>query len=323
MFDLRITADESMTTPNHSPKIAILMGTWNGGRFLPEQLASFAQQTHTNWQLHVSDDGSTDETLNILSNFQSQWPNNRVSICKGPGKGFVQNFLSLTCKSDIDADYFAFSDQDDVWEAYKLSRAVQWLDSQPKNIPALYCSRTRLIDERGNTIGYSPLFKRKPSFKNALVQCIAGANTMVFNQAARELIMKAGYATPVVSQDWWAYMLVTGCGGDVFYDPMPSIGYRQHGKNLVGSNMGWTARKRRLAASFHGRFTIWNDINLAALSILDELLTTENQVTFINFTKLRRSSLPQRCFCIILSGLYRQTLPGNMSLLAAAILGKL
>jgi len=323
MFDLRITADESMTTPNRSPKIAILMGTWNGGRFLPEQLASFALQTHANWQLHVSDDGSTDDTLNILSNFQSQRPNNRVSICKGPGRGFVQNFLSLTCKPDIDADYYAFSDQDDVWEADKLTRALQWLKAQPKDIPAMYCSRTRLINENGNSIGFSPLCKRKPSFKNALVQCIAGANTMVFNQVARDLLMNAGYETPVVSQDWWLYMLVTGCGGEVFYDPVPTLGYRQHGENLVGSNVGWVAWQRRIVASFRGRFTIWNDVNLTALSRLERILSHENKETLANFVRLRKAPTAQRSLGVVRSGLYRQTLQGNISLFAAAIFGKI
>jgi glycosyltransferase involved in cell wall biosynthesis len=323
MFDPRVTADQSMTTLNRSPKIAILMGTLNGARFLPEQLASFARQTHANWQLHVSDDGSTDDTLNILSNFQSQRPNNRVSICKGPGRGFVQNFLSLTCKPDIDADYYAFSDQDDVWEADKLTRAARWLEAQPKDIPALYCSRTRLIDECGNTIGLSPLFKRKPSFKNALVQCIAGANTMVFNQAARELIMKPGYETPVVSQDWWVYLLVTGCGGEVFYDPVPSIGYRQHSENLVGSNMGWAARKRRMIASFRGRFANWNEINLKALEKIPQKLAPENLPTLERFAKARVTNLSTRLIQLRISGAYRQTIGGNLSLYLATALKKI
>jgi len=86
-----------------------------------------------------------------------------------PAEGFVANFLSLTCKASIEADYYAYSDQDDVWESDKLERAVRWLQTVPENIPALYCSRTRLVDAENNEIGLSPLFSKPPSFANALI----------------------------------------------------------------------------------------------------------------------------------------------------------
>ena len=311
------------TTDTYSPKVAILMGTYNGERFLPEQLDSIKRQTHTNWELHVSDDGSTDSTQVIINDFKAERHEHQVTLRQGPQKGFATNFLALTCDPAIKADYYAFSDQDDVWESDKLERAIAWLNSIPTDKPAMYCSRTRLIDERGNQIGYSPLFKRKPSFKNALVQSIAGANTMLLNNAARTLLEKAGHLTTVVSHDWWVYLLVAGSGGSVIYDPSPCINYRQHGGNLVGSNIGWRARTRRIAASLQGRFTTWNEINLAALAKTLNMLTPENSVTLTNYARLRNASRAERTIGILFSGLYRQTLPGNLSLFAAALMGKL
>jgi len=308
---------------NAAPRVAILMGTFNGQRFLPKQLDSIRQQTHTNWELHISDDGSTDDTPNTIKAASLKWPDCRVSLRSGPQKGFVTNFLSLACDNNIQADYYAFSDQDDVWELDKLERALRWLQTVPADKPAMYCSRTRLIDESEQAIGLSPLFKRAPSFKNALVQSIAGANTMVFNGAARDLLMKAGYEIPIVSHDWWVYLVVTGCGGEVFYDSSPSLGYRQHGKNLVGSNVGWAARYRRIIASFNGRFTVWNDINLCALTALHSHLSKESKSTFTNFAQLRRTPSITRLSGILQSGLYRQTLQGNISLIVAALLGKI
>jgi hypothetical protein len=112
------------------------------------------------------------------------------AIHAGPAEGSTANFLSLTCRADIDADYFAYADQDDVWESDKLERAVNWLKTIPEGVPALYGSRTLLVDARNQHIGYSPLFEREPNFRNALVQSIAGGNTMVFNRAARDLLRR-------------------------------------------------------------------------------------------------------------------------------------
>ena len=167
------------------PSVAILLCTFNGAGFLPAQLSSYTDQLLADWRIYASDDGSSDETCAILSEFQRRLGPSRMEMRDGPRGGYVANFLSLACDPSIGADYYAFSDQDDIWESEKLSRAVNWLQSASSQVPAVYCSRTRLIDENGREYGFSPLFRRKPDFKNALVQSIAGGNTMVFNRAAK------------------------------------------------------------------------------------------------------------------------------------------
>ncbi len=224
------------------PEVAILLCTYNGQRYLSDQLDSVAAQTYPNWVVRVSDDGSQDDTLSILTEYRSKWPNGRLSIAQGPAKGFVANFLSLTCNADIQADYYAFCDQDDVWEADKLQRAVDWLQGVPEGVPALYCSRTQLVDADNNSIGFSPLFSKPPSFANALTQNVASGNTMVFNHAACALLREGGKDVEVVAHDWWLYLLVSGVGGKVFYDTYPSLALpsarRQSGgdeNSLVGA----------------------------------------------------------------------------------------
>lgn len=303
-------------------KVAILMCTYNGDAFLREQLKSFDRQEHPHWELHISDDGSTDGTLGILQAYQASHQG-QVFIYAGPKQGFAQNFLSLTCRAVINADFFAFSDQDDIWDVDKLSRALRWMECASTHIPALYCGRTRLIDEEGRSIGLSPLFRREPSFRNALVQSIAGANTMVFNQALRQKIHAKSPTPPIVSHDWWLYMLATGCGGRVFYDALPSIGYRQHCTNLVGANTGMMARLSRISAFFRGRFTEWNDKNTAALKEWMPQLSAESQKIFEEFARIRQSRLPYRAYGILKLGLHRQTVAGNCSLFVAAVLGKI
>lgn len=305
------------------PKVAILLCTMQAQHFLAHQLNSIATQTHPAWAIWASDDGSDDHTHAILEYYQSHWGEDRISIHAGPAEGSTANFLSLTCRADIDADYFAYADQDDVWEADKLERAVAWLKTVPEDVPALYGSRTLLVDARNQHLGYSPLFGRQPSFQNALVQSIAGGNTMVFNRAARDLLRKAGEDVEAITHDWWAYMLVTGCGGQVHYDPYPTVRYRQHASNQFGANRSLSAHLVRAKLLLQGRFRHWVDANVRALQRVQHLMTPENQRILDAFVQARQRRLAYRLLELRRSGVFRQTLLGNLGLLAAATINRL
>jgi hypothetical protein len=180
-----------------------------------------------------------------------------------------------------------------------------------------------LVDASDNEIGLSPLFSKPPSFANALIQNIGGGNTMVFNNAARSLLRDAGENIPVVTHDWWAYMVVTGCGGQVFYDSMPTLRYRQHDSNLVGMNTSWPARFKRIYMLWQGRFRSWNDGNVAALRKLQNKLTPENQEILESFTRARELPLFSRLISLKRCGIYRQTLLGNLGLIFATVFKKI
>lgn len=295
----------------------------HGQEFLEEQLLSIERQTHPNWKIYVSDDGSKDGTHAVLDRFLGKVGEERLSVCSGPARGFARNFLFLAREVGSCADYYAFADQDDIWEEDKLTRALDWLQGIPVGVPALYCSRTCLVDRVGIPIGYSPLFSRRPSFANALVQNIGGGNTMVFNEAARVLLERVGDDTCVVAHDWLAYLVVTGCGGRVMYDSHPTVRYRQHGSNLIGASNGWFARLGRIGLLLGARFKDWNDINIRALQRVRSELTPENREILDCFSDARRRSLLPRLLGLKRAGLYRQTLLGNISLVAAALLNKL
>lgn len=305
------------------PKIAILLCTYQGQQYLEEQLDSIADQTHHNWEIWASDDGSDDNTLTILEAYRQKWPKSRLTIQSGPRNGFAANFISLACNPDIQADFYAYSDQDDIWQKDKLARAAKWLESVPPDIPAMYCSRTLLVDADNNEIGLSKTVTKPPCFGNALAQIIGGGNTIMFNHAACQLLREAGPDLDVFTHDWWTYLVVTGSGGKVFYDPQPSLRYRQHDHNLMGMNNSWRARAKRIRMLWQGCFRTWNDNNIAALNRLNHRLTPENQEKFGHFVTARQMSLLPRLVYLYRSGLHRQTLLGNLGLLAAAIFKKL
>lgn len=315
-----VSTDASLDgSTSRIPLISVLLCTYNGERFLKEQLDSIERQTHRAWIVAVSDDGSTDSTLEILQGYRGKWGEEKLTVFPGPKRGFAANFMSLTCLSEVESDFYAWADQDDIWRDRKLQTALDWLQTISEDVPALYCGRTELINESCQSIGFSPLFSRPATFPNALVQSIGGGNTMVFNHAACKLIREAGKELSVVSHDWWAYLLVTGAGGRVFYDAAPTILYRQHDDNIVGSNSSLSSRINRLRMVFEGRFRSWNQLNIHALESIDYRLSEENRNILNSFKEARAHRGVKRFLWLRRSGVYRQTILGSLGLILAAI----
>ncbi|MCX7646275.1 MAG: glycosyltransferase [Rhodobacteraceae bacterium] len=310
--------------PSRAPRqeVTILMGLFDGARFLRAQLDSIAAQEGVAWRLLASDDGSTDATRAILAGFAADHPDRRIVLIEGPGRGPAPNFLRLIRAADPDSALAALSDQDDVWLPGKLARAAAALAGVPDDLPAIHCGRTILCDARLRPIGLSPLFRLPPSFRNALVQNIAGGNTMVLNRAALRLAQAAAAeAGEVVMHDWWLYQLVTGAGGLVLYDPEPMVLYRQHGANVIGANASTAARLRRARMVAGGLLRRWNETNVAALSASAHRLTPENRALLAAFAEAKRAPLRARLAGLARLGLYRQTRGGRLGYWAAAAAG--
>ena len=211
--------------------VAVLLSTYHGERHLPALLGSLAGQTYQDWRLVIRDDGSRDGTLGLLEAFAARHVG-RVSIEAGPNLGAVASFLALLPRPDADAEAVAFCDQDDVWHADKLARAVEQLRTR-SDAPAMYFTRARLIDDDLRPVGLSPLFDRvgfdQALFENAAIGC-----TTVLNRAAHRLISsRLPPPSGVVVHDWWCYLVVSALG-QVVYDPSPSVDYRLHAGNVIG-----------------------------------------------------------------------------------------
>lgn len=215
------------------PKIRILLSTYNGARFLPSQLSSFLAQTHEDWVLHWRDDGSTDETVEVMRAFADKIGTERCteSPTSGIHLGASVSFLTLLRES-IGADAIAFADQDDVWLPEKLAAAMEMLEDAGET-PALYCSRQYLVDESLRGAKLSAQHSKMPGFPACLTQNIANGNTVVMNAAAAALVATAGNPASTM-HDWWSYIVVSACGGRILFDERPQVLYRLHKNNLVG-----------------------------------------------------------------------------------------
>lgn len=316
---------ESAGATRARPSVAILLATYNGASCVQKQLESYLSQTRAPDLILVSDDGSTDDTLEIIEAFRESHPEVRFHIGEGPRRGSAKNFLSLIQDTPDWVDVVALSDQDDVWLPDKLERGLSALSqASHRSEILLYCARTFECDAELNRRRLSRGITRPPAFRHALVQNIAGGNTMMLNRAALDLVRAAGReVAKLVVHDWWIYQIVTGAGGRVIFDPRPVLLYRQHGGNLIGANTGIAARLGRVRLMLSGRFRRWNTINLLALKASSHRLTPENQELIAEFEACRQARLWQRLRLLRRTGLYRQGFFGLLSLYAAALFGRL
>lgn len=303
--------------------VSILLCTYNGAKFLAKQLDSIEYQSFKNWRLYVSDDGSDDHTLDILHAYQKKWGKEKISIVDGPRQGFSQNFLKLCLDSEIISDYYAFCDQDDIWLADKLSVAINRLLSFNNFLPALYCGRSTLISEEEVVLGVTQTLRLPKCFSNAILQNIASGNTMVFNRATK-ILLENGGPQRVPFHDWWVYIMVSGCGGTVFFDETPQILYRQHPSSSVGARRTLLARIARIKKVFRGELSDWYTANILALEGgPQQFLTSESRAKIKDFSKLRKSNLLTRIILFFRCRVYYQTLRGNLGLWLALLTGKL
>lgn len=300
----------------YKEKVAILLCVKDSDDFIEDQLSSLRNQKDINYDLFIGDDGCSNKTLKILKRYSKK-------IFTGPRNGFAANFISSLRKIPDHYDYYCFCDHDDIWMDNKLKVSTEALRQYDNEMPNLYCGRTQLINEIGNEIGFSPLFKKNPSFYNALVQSIAGGNTMTFNIETKKLLAKADLNKSIVSHDWLAYILVTAFNGNVFYDPIPLVKYRIHKTNKIGSNTGIFAILSRYKKVLNGTWKKWIDSNISQIS---EIIPQGNQNfdSFKSFLELREGrNVFKRLHFLYKYQFYRQTALGNFALIIMVILKKL
>lgn len=272
----------------------VIMATFCGETHVAEQIDSILAGQLLPSRILVGDDGSDDRTLDILAERKRRGPI-AIDIKINPERlGPAGNFLSRVMDAGYDWDYLAFADQDDIWEPDKLARALAAIGPHGQQRPVLYCSRQTLVDESGVYLGQSPVFSRRLGFANALVQNIATGCTVMINRPALELLRSAG-TDNIAFHDWWCYLLVTGAGGEVVFDPVPGIRYRQHGRNVAGSPASRAAAiLGRLKRQVGGSRATNLSRNIDALGRVRHLLTPASLQLLDEFVKAKRGSFAAR-----------------------------
>ncbi len=218
-------------------KVAVMMSTYNGEKYLREQIDSILEQEEVEINLYIRDDGSSDDTVEIINDFMEN--NKNIELVKGKKLGVGNSFMELLYLIPDSCEYYAFSDQDDIWYPNKLSKAVNVL-KQNRNL-LLYASNQELVDCNGNRLGmrYShdeviPLIPEAEFQINRISGC-----TFVFTNRLKKILCNRSKRPShqlLLNRihDVWVANVAALYNG-IYYDNNSCIKYRQHEANVVGA----------------------------------------------------------------------------------------
>lgn len=213
-------------------KVQVLMSSYNGEKYIEEQIDSILEQKSVEVSLLIRDDGSKDATRAILKKRMKK--DVRITCVFEENIGVKRSFLKLVQMADPACNYYAFSDQDDIWMKDKLSAAIAMLGTKSSDIPLIYGSAV-LLYANGEVIGEQFVCSQL-DLGNFLIKNYYPGCTMVFNKKLKEFVDMVDYnlLRPNPLHDHWLNLICTTCGGKVLMDSKPHIFYRQHMGNVVG-----------------------------------------------------------------------------------------
>lgn len=221
--------------------IAILLATYNGEKYLSEQIDSLLNQTETNWICYIHDDGSNDKTLIIAKEYEEKYPSKIKILDYPPQSGAKQNFISML--KLIDEPYAMFCDQDDIWLPHKISielSKMKEIENDGVEREILVYSDSKVVDSDLNIIYESLLHHLEIQPMNDLRfflfnNCIQGA-TIMMNKALYSRVSRCD-ANNIPMHDQWCAAAAAANGTIGFID-VPLLLYRQHENNIIGAGAG-------------------------------------------------------------------------------------
>lgn len=215
--------------------ICVMMSTYNGEKYLKEQLDSILNQECVDVNLLIRDDGSSDNTIEIIESYQIEYPN--ITLIKGKNEGVIASFMDVLFVAP-ECSYYAFADQDDVWDKDKLICGIRSIIKANKD-KCLYFCKKRIVDDRLRCMKQSDIYVRDTSLGCALLNSVAAGCTMVFDNSFMKMLrMYRPENAKISMHDAWVYR-VAAAVGNVIYDDTPHMSYRQHGNNVAGAELSF------------------------------------------------------------------------------------
>ena len=214
-------------------KVCVMLASYNGEKYIGEQIDSILQQKDVDIKLVVRDDGSTDGTIEILEEYKNKYG---IRIIYGNNMGPAANFYELL-NNAYESDYYAWSDQDDIWDSDKLITAIYKIKNTEKavTIPILYYSASRAVDKEKKIISNIGVENPSINYGAALVRSKAQGSTFVFNNNLINIAKKyvPDFKKCHILHDAWLHKVCLALGGTVIHDPVPHMSYRIHDNNVV------------------------------------------------------------------------------------------
>lgn len=298
----------------HTDKIAILLATYNGEKYIRQQLESLGAQTYKDIDVVVRDDKGVDNTSSILNS------HNVTVISADENIGAKNSFASLLSYAitNCDAKYFMFCDQDDVWHRDKVYRSVlkiKEMENEFGNVPLLVHSDLEVVDEKLSLISnsfmhYQKIDASKNSFNKLLMQNTITGCTVVIN---RELAIKClPMPEKAIIHDWWIG-LVASKFGQIGYIDEPTIKYRQHGSNVIGAK-GFSFKF--VMSSVFKKVILIDNVNQAGAFLLQfgSELDENTKKMLRDFSLLNEQSFFKKRYIIYKYKLFKQGIIRNIGL---------
>jgi glycosyltransferase involved in cell wall biosynthesis len=261
-------------------KVVVLLTTFNGAKYLSAQLESLLGQVDVEISVIVNDDGSSDDTMQILNFWREKGLISQINISERIGSSV--GFLQLLRKTE-GADLVAFCDQDDIWEPRKLISMIQMMKHDE---PCMVFSGRSLIDKNGHDLAKERKKRQvlRPSFANALVENVASGNCTLLNNKAVKILNLYSHP-PIVHYDSWIYLIMTGVGSSI-YTHLDLVKYRIHDGNSVGLRRFGISIKLKAVYEFAQQANYLNNSGKVELKtdsqlILDRYLNLFRPANFI------------------------------------------
>lgn len=297
-------------------KVQVLLSTYNGEKYIDEQIESLLSQEGVDLHILIRDDGSTDQTVNKLYHYIDLYPD-KITLLKEPNLGVVASYFELLKVCSDAFDFYAFCDQDDVWDCDKIIQAVRLMQSRLNENALMYCSPTRMVTETLSYLGTWPHQPLKPlSLHNSLIENVAVGCTTVLNQRAMKLIKSnlPSALSNVIMHDWWAYVVVSAFG-QVIFDSNSYIQYRQHSHNVLGGQVdSWFVKwKKRLRRFIKGQnHQILSRQAKEFFNCYYSMLSDEQRIQIQRFLDVLDRSILHRMLYVLRTPFYRQVFTDNL-----------
>ena len=307
-------------------KVLIMLSTYNGQKYLREQLDSLYAQEGVDIHILVRDDGSKDDTLEILKDYKEH--KGKMTILPTPNVGAAKSFHFLAHSALYEMqmfDYYAFCDQDDVWLKDKLYKSCISLNKSTAQYK-LYYGPAILVDGCLN-----PLETASTKIVNNLEANIFASRslgcTQVFNKALLEKFVSLfDYITNANSNDFiplhdgWISLIAYALDADVMVGEEPLIFYRQHGHNVVGANENYFIRtKKRLKRFVNGSCPKSSKCKLVLKYLGDDIPQANYQL--LDLCANYKDSVAKRIRLATTSNMYQYSVADNIGLLATIVSG--
>lgn len=305
-------------------QICIIMATYQGEQYLAPQIDSIIKNTYQEIQLHIFDDGSSDSTFAIAKDYANRYPGKVHALQNNENKGVIRNFLEAAIS--LEADYYMYCDQDDIWLPEKIQKTLQFMERQEEDATHPYTTPVVVFTDA--TVTDASLTETAPSFQrqsgydtnaldlphllmeNKLIGC-----TMMFNRAARDKLL-GDLPSAIRMHDWWL-ALIGAAFGKVAYLDEPLLLYRQHERNVIGGASKGSYLKDRISHLKRDREVLYATMaqGKAFLAAYGGELAPEQEKILRLFAELPEKNWLARRFYVVKYGFLKSGLTRNAGVL--------